>query len=78
MSFKIFGPKLPVFFSLIVLLLLFPVLLLALSQKQEIRKEASGTKVNFPQVDLNDDGLINNVDLRIYLENISPLPKPQP
>ena len=62
---------------MIVFLLLIPVLLFALSQKQEIRKRAeTNLPVDFPQVDLNGDGVINNVDLRIYLENSSSSPKP--
>jgi len=79
MTLKFFSLKnLPIILSLIVLLLTIPVLIWGISQKQEIRKEAAepAGSANFPQVDLNNDGVINNVDLKIYLEKFSPRPLP--
>lgn len=72
MNQKIFSLKnLPIVLSTIALLLTIPLLIWGISQKQELRKEAA-EPTNFPQVDLNNDGVINNIDLRIYLEKYSP------
>lgn len=72
MNQKIFSLKnLPILLSTIALLLTIPLLIWGISQKQELRKEAA-EPTNFPQVDLNNDGVINNIDLRIYLEKYSP------
>lgn len=75
MSLKFFSLKnLPIILSTLALLLTIPLLIWGVSQKQEIRKEAAEPQA-FPQVDLNGDGVINNIDLRIYLEEfVSPKP----
>lgn len=75
MKFKLSLANLPIILSLIVLLLTIPLLIWGVSQKQEIRKEAA-EPASFPRVDLNGDGVINNVDLKIYLERFSPSPSP--
>lgn len=75
MKLKFSLANLPIILSLLVLLLTIPLLLWGISTKQEIRKEAAEPQA-FPQVDLNNDGVINNVDLRLYLEKFAPTPQP--
>ncbi|MBI4999193.1 hypothetical protein HZB97_00295 [Candidatus Gottesmanbacteria bacterium] len=67
--------NLPIILSLIVLLLTIPLLIWGVSQKQEIRKEAA-EPASFPQVDLNGDGVINNIDLKLYLQKFPTTPSP--
>ncbi len=74
MRLKLSLTNLPIILSLIVLLLTIPLLIWGLTQKQELRKQAAEPE-NFPQVDLNNDGVINNIDLRIYLDKFAS-PKP--
>lgn len=59
---------------IIILFLVLPLLVFAMMQNQEIRKKAAEPET-FPQVDLNGDGVINNVDLKLYLERFA-TPKP--
>ncbi len=65
---------LPIILSSLALVIIIPVLIWAISQRQEVRKEAAGNEA-FPNIDLNNDGVVNNVDLRIYLEKYAS-PKP--
>lgn len=66
MPLKFFALKnLPIIVSTIALILTIPLLLWGISQKQETRKNAAEAET-FPQVDLNADGVINNIDLQIY------------
>lgn len=74
MRFKFSVKNLPLLFSILVLLLTIPLLLWAITQKQELRKQAAEPE-GFPQVDLNGDGVVNNIDLKIYLERFAS-PKP--
>lgn len=76
MRFKFSLSNLPIILSTLALLLTIPLLIWGVTQKQELRKQAA-EPANFPQVDLNGDGVINNVDLRIYLEKFAPSPSPQ-
>ena len=75
MTLKFFALKnLPVIVSTVALILTIPLLLWGISQKQETRKNAAEPET-FPQVDLNADGIINNIDLQIYREKFaSPAP----
>ncbi len=76
MTSKLFSLKnLPIIFSLLVALLVIPVLIWGISQKQELRKQAAEPQT-FPQVDLNGDGVINNIDLKLYLEKFPQTPIP--
>ncbi|MFH0864405.1 MAG: hypothetical protein V1858_04970 [Candidatus Gottesmanbacteria bacterium] len=69
---------LPIIIFIIILLLTIPLLIWGVSQRQELRNKAAGEDI-FPYTDLNNDGVINNVDLRIYLEKYSsPSPKDSP
>ena len=78
MNLKFSLKNLPIILSTLVLLLTIPLLIWGIYQKQEIRKQAAepAESTGFPQVDLNGDGVINNVDLKIYLERFSPSPTP--
>ncbi|MCL4382471.1 MAG: hypothetical protein M1575_03455 [Patescibacteria group bacterium] len=75
MSKKLLLRNLPIIIALIVLLLTIPLLLLAVTQKQDIRKEAAEPD-QFPKVDLNNDGVINAVDFKIYQEQYAKSPQP--
>jgi len=44
-------------------------------QSQDIRNKAAEPPV-FPNVDLNNDGVINNIDLKIYQEKFAPQATP--
>lgn len=57
--------------STIALLLTIPLLLWGISQKQETRKNAAEPQT-FPQIDLNNDGVVNNIDLQIYRQRFAP------
>lgn len=74
MRFKFNLSNLPILFSLLVLILIIPLLLWAVTQRQELRKQAAEPEA-FPQVDLNGDGAVNNIDLKIYMEKFAS-PKP--
>ncbi len=67
--------NLPIIFSLFVAILMIPVLIWAITQKQELRKQAAEPQT-FPQVDLNGDGVVNNIDLKLYLEKFPQTPIP--
>ncbi len=75
MSLKFFALRnLPVLLSTLALLLTIPLFIWGLSQKQETRKSAA-EPVSIPQVDLNNDGVVNNIDLQIYRSKFA---TPQP
>lgn len=74
MKFKFSLKNLPIILSTLALLLTIPLLIWGVSQRQELRKKAAEPEA-FPQVDLNGDGVVNNVDLKIYLERFA---SPQP
>ena len=78
MNSKFFTLKdLPIVFSLIVLILTIPLVIFAISQSQDIRNHAAEPET-FPNVDLNNDGVVNNIDLKIYLEKFAKTPLPNP
>lgn len=66
--------NLPIVISLLALVLTLPLLVWAVFQKQDTRNRAAEPEI-FPQVDLNNDGVINSVDLKIYQEKFAS-PKP--
>lgn len=75
MNLKIFYRKnLPIILFTLTVLFLIPLLVWAVSQRQLTKKEAAES-LTFPQVDLNGDGVINNLDLKIYRERFTS-PKP--
>ena len=69
--------NLPIVLALFVLLLTIPVLLWGLTQRQELRNRAAEPE-NFPNVDLNNDGIVNSVDYKIYLDKFAKSPMPSP